>query len=231
MRARPVSSSARHLLAIPRPDAGITQIDLTMPAGPAQATYEDNAPRSPFLTNLKAPETSLRIKHLKKSQSVPALSKTNTGLRPSTNATNFRDTFNTHRTRIHYGSRVALELSNGHLLTVQSPNGHVCISDPAINEREEACNLTMSPPKKVIIAFTFVHLTDTQTTAELHFGDPVWLKISSGKGEENWEHGGVLGVNVRQMPKLKLATCTRRSSNALVVGTPVPITAYVPKVR
>lgn len=229
MRSRPVSSPTRQILALPRPDVVVTQIDAHMPAGPIQATYEDSTILSPSLGIRKVPDENFPTKHLTKSQSVPVLSKTNTGLRSSILTADLKDTFSTHRSRVHYGSRVALELSNGHLLTIQSPNGRVCISDPKFNERDEVSKMTISP-KKQITVFTLVHLTDTQTTAELHFGDPVWLKISSGKGEEGWEHGGVLGVNVRQMPKLKLAA-SRHSTSAMVVGTPSPLAAYVPKVR
>lgn len=144
-------------------------------------------------------------------------------------ADKLRNDFNSQPSKLYYGCSVALELFNGHIMMVGSPDGHV---------RVQSLESLQGPQIKGCrdrAIFTLIDLTDVRSANTIRYGDAVWLQLSIGPGETTWEQGGVLGAKVREAPQLKALALSSEDQirNAahtpLVVGQPVPIKAYLPK--
>jgi hypothetical protein len=149
---------------------------------------------------------------------------------PVSDAEKLRNAFNSQATRLSYGCSVALELFNGHLMMVGSPDGQV---------RVQSLEKLQTPQVKGYkdrAIFTLLDLADVRSAGSIRYGDSVWLQLSVGPGEVSWEQGGVLGAKVREAPQLKALgllddDAIRNDVQApAAVGYPVPVTAYLPKV-
>jgi hypothetical protein len=147
-------------------------------------------------------------------------------------AEKLRNDFNSQRTRLSYGCSVALELFNGHVMMVGSPDGQV-----RVQSLEKLQALPQVKGYKDRAVFTLLDLSDPRSASSIRFGDAVWLQLSIGTGETSWEQGGVLGAKVREAPQLKALALSdgpdlfRNDAPApAIVGHPVPIRAYLPKV-
>ncbi|KAG2773283.1 hypothetical protein PC116_g27742 [Phytophthora cactorum] len=161
---------------------------------------------------------------------VPAANSTAT-IVPVSDAEKLRNDFNSQATRLSYGCSVALELFNGHLMMVGSPDGHV---------RVQSLEKLQTPQAKGFkdrAIFTLLDLVDVRSAGSIRYGDSVWLQLSVGPGDVSWEQGGVLGAKVREAPQLKALgllddDSIRNDVQApAAVGYPVPVTAYLPKSR
>ncbi|GMF13304.1 unnamed protein product [Phytophthora lilii] len=148
---------------------------------------------------------------------------------PVSDAEKLRNDFNSQATRLSYGCSVALELFNGHLMMVGSPDGQVRV------QSLEKIHMQAKGYKDRAI-FTLLDLADVRSAGSIRYGDSVWLQLSVGPGEVSWEQGGVLGAKVREAPQLKALgllddDSIRNDVQAPTsVGYPVPIMAYLPKV-
>lgn len=147
-------------------------------------------------------------------------------------AEKLRNDFNSQRTRLSYGCSVALELFNGHVMMVGSPDGQV-----RVQSLEKLQALPQVKGYKDHAVFTLIDLSDPRSASSIRFGDAVWLQLSIGTGEASWEQGGVLGAKVREAPQLKALALSEDPSlfrndapAPAIVGHPVPIRAYLPKV-
>ncbi|KAF4141968.1 hypothetical protein GN958_ATG08857 [Phytophthora infestans] len=160
---------------------------------------------------------------------VPATSTTN--ITPVSDAEKLRNDFNSQATRLSYGCSVALELFNGHLMMVGSPDGHVRV------QSLEKLQTPQAKGYKDRAIFTLLDLVDVRSAGSIRYGDSVWLQLSVGPGDVSWEQGGVLGAKVREAPQLKALgllddDSIRNDVQApAAVGYPVPVTAYLPKSR
>lgn len=147
-------------------------------------------------------------------------------------AEKLRNDFNSQRTRLSYGCSVALELFNGHVMMVGSPDGQV-----RVQSLEKLQALPQVKGYKDRAVFTLLDLSDPRSASSIRFGDAVWLQLSIGTGETSWEQGGVLGAKVREAPQLKALALSDGpdlfhddAPAPAIVGHPVPIRAYLPKV-
>ncbi|RLN20357.1 hypothetical protein BBJ28_00013691 [Nothophytophthora sp. Chile5] len=153
---------------------------------------------------------------------------------PLSDAEKLRNDFNSQATRLSYGCSVALELFNGHLMMVGSPDGLVRVQ---ALEKLEKLQLPQTKGYKDRAIFTLLDLTDVRSAGSLRYGDSVWLQLSVGPGDVSWEQGGVLGAKVREAPQLKALGLLDDDAirndvpSPAVVGCPIPVTAYLPKVR
>ncbi|ETM03767.1 hypothetical protein L917_00054, partial [Phytophthora nicotianae] len=160
---------------------------------------------------------------------VPAGSTAN--IAPVSDAEKLRNDFNSQATRLSYGCSVALELFNGHLMMVGSPDGHVRV------QSLEKLQTPQAKGYKDRAIFTLLDLVDVRSAGSIRYGDSVWLQLSVGPGDVSWEQGGVLGAKVREAPQLKALgllddDSIRNDVQApAAVGYPVPVTAYLPKSR
>ncbi|RLN92463.1 hypothetical protein BBJ28_00002902 [Nothophytophthora sp. Chile5] len=149
---------------------------------------------------------------------------------PLSDAEKLRNDFNSQATRLSYGCSVALELFNGHLMMVGSPDGLVRV------QALEKLQLPQTKGYRDRAIFTLLDLADVRSAGSLRYGDSVWLQLSVGPGDVSWEQGGVLGAKVREAPQLKALGLLDDDAirndvpSPAVVGCPVPITAYLPKV-
>ncbi|KAG6612260.1 uncharacterized protein IUM83_10771 [Phytophthora cinnamomi] len=149
---------------------------------------------------------------------------------PVSDAQKLRNDFNSQATRLSYGCSVALELFNGHLMMVGSPDGQVRV------QSLEKLQMQAKGYKDRAI-FTLLDLADVRSASSIRYGDSVWLQLSVGPGDVSWEQGGVLGAKVREAPQLKALgllddDAIRNDVQAPTsVGYPVPVTAYLPKSR
>lgn len=148
-------------------------------------------------------------------------------------AEKLRNDFNSQRTRLSYGCSVALELFNGHIMMVGSPDGQV-----RVQSLEKLQDMPQVKGYKDRAVFTLIDLGDPRSASSIRYGDAVWLQLSIGTGETTWEQGGVLGAKVREAPQLKALALSEDANffrgeapPPLVVGHPVPVRAYLPKVR
>lgn len=150
---------------------------------------------------------------------------------PLSDAEKLRNDFNSQATRLSYGCSVALELFNGHLMMVGSPDGQARV------QSLETLQTPRSKGYKDRVIFTLLDLADVRSAGSIRYGDAVWLQLSVGPGDVSWEQGGVLGAKVREAPQLKALglmddDAIRNNVQApLVVGYPIPVTAYLPKSR
>ena len=101
--------------------------------------------------------------------------------------------------RLHYGSTIALEsvwAKDKFLRVVRGTTGAGAVGVgemPRVrNERETG----------VYALFRVIDLTDLNRADAVRQGDEVWLQLTPGTGE-NWEHGSVLGAEVRCAPTIK----------------------------
>ncbi|ETO86397.1 hypothetical protein F444_00059, partial [Phytophthora nicotianae P1976] len=160
---------------------------------------------------------------------VPAGSTAN--IAPVSDAEKLRNDFNSQATRLSYGCSVALELFNGHLMMVGSPDGHVRV------QSLEKLQTPQAKGYKDRAIFTLLDLVDVRSAGSIRYGDSVWLQLSVGPGDVSWEQGGVLGAKVREAPQLKALgllddDSIRNDVQApAAVGYPVPVSAYLPKSR
>lgn len=166
-----------------------------------------------------------------------ALSPASTGQPPPpltllSDAEKLRNDFNSQpSSKLYFGCSVAFELFNGHLLMVGSPDGHVRVQ---ALEQLQAPQLRGCRDRAI---FTLLDLADVRSANTISYGDAVWLQLSVGPGDVSWEQGGVLGAQVREAPQLKALALSgddavRNTAQApAVVGHPVPVKAYLPKVR
>jgi hypothetical protein len=144
-------------------------------------------------------------------------------------AERLRNDFNSQRGKLYFGCSVTFELFNGHLLTVRSPDGAVGV------QPLDALQLKSTGGRDRAV-FTLVDLADVRSASAIRFGDAVWLQLSAGTGETSWELGGVLGAKVREAPQLQAlaladdAAIRNEAQAPLVVGHPMPVRAYLPKV-
>ncbi|EGZ12685.1 hypothetical protein PHYSODRAFT_438959, partial [Phytophthora sojae] len=149
---------------------------------------------------------------------------------PVSDAQKLRNDFNSQATRLSFGCSVALELFNGHLMMVGSPDGQVRV------QSLEKLQIQAKGYKDRAI-FTLLDLADVRSASSVRYGDSVWLQLSVGPGDVSWEQGGVLGAKVREAPQLKALgllddDAIRNDVQAPAsVGYPVPVTAYLPKSR
>eukprot|EP00644_Phytophthora_capsici_P017341 jgi/Phyca11/46491/gw1.57.138.1 len=149
---------------------------------------------------------------------------------PVSDSEKLRNAFNSQATRLSYGCSVALELFNGYLVMVSSPDGQT---------RVQSLEKLQSQVKgyKDRAFFTLLDLADVRSAGSIRYGDSVWLQLSVGPGDVSWEQGGVLGAKVREAPQLKALgllddDAIRNDVQApAIVGYPVPVTAYLPKSR
>lgn len=145
-------------------------------------------------------------------------------------AEKLRNDFNSQQSKLYYGCSVAFELFNGHLMMVGSPDGQVRV------QSLEKLQIPQIKGCRDRAIFTLIDLTDVRSANTICYGDAVWLQLSIGTGEISWEQGGVLGAKVREAPQLKalaLANDDSIRNNVqvpAVVGHPVPVKAYLPKV-
>ncbi|KAG7400345.1 hypothetical protein PHYBOEH_006102 [Phytophthora boehmeriae] len=150
---------------------------------------------------------------------------------PVSDADKLRNDFNSQATRLSYGCSVALELFNGHLMMVGSPDGQVRV------QSLEKLQTPQIKGYKDRAIFTMLDLVDVRSAGSIRYGDSVWLQLSVGPGDVTWEQGGVLGAKVREAPQLKALglmddDAIRNNVQApAIVGYPVPVTAYLPKSR
>ncbi|OWZ08948.1 hypothetical protein PHMEG_00018433, partial [Phytophthora megakarya] len=150
---------------------------------------------------------------------------------PVSDAEKLRNDFNSQATRLSYGCSVALELFNGHLMMVGSPEGQVRV------QSLEKLQTPATKGYKDRAIFTLLDLADVRSAGSIRYGDSVWLQLSVGPGDVSWEQGGVLGAKVREAPQLKALgllddDAIRNDVQApAAVGYPVPVTAYLPKSR
>lgn len=146
-------------------------------------------------------------------------------------AEKLRNDFNSQPSKLYYGCSVALELFNGHIMMVGSPDGLVRVQSL---ESLQAPQIKGCRDRAI---FTLIDLTDVRSANTIRYGDAVWLQLSIGPGETSWEQGGVLGAKVREAPQLKALALSsedqiRNTAQApLVVGQPVPVKAYLPKAK
>lgn len=147
-------------------------------------------------------------------------------------AEKLRNDFNSQQSsKLYFGCSVALELFNGHLMMVGSPDGQVRVQSL---EKLQVPQIRGCRDRAI---FTLIDLTDVRSANTICYGDAVWLQLSIGTGEVSWEQGGVLGAQVREAPQLKALALSsddsiRNTAQApAVVGHPVPVKAYLPKVR
>lgn len=146
-------------------------------------------------------------------------------------AEKLRNDFNSQRSKLYYGCSVAFELFNGHLMMVGSPDGQVRV------QSLEKLQIPQIKGCKDRAIFTLIDLTDVRSANTICYGDAVWLQLSIGTGEVSWEQGGVLGAKVREAPQLKALAISNNGSirdniqAPTVVGHPVPVNAYLPKVN
>ncbi|KAE8883056.1 hypothetical protein PF005_g14805 [Phytophthora fragariae] len=149
---------------------------------------------------------------------------------PVSDAQKLRNDFNSQATRLSYGCSVALELFNGHLMMVSSPDGQA-----RVQSLEKLQMQTKGYKDRAV--FTLLDLADVRSASSIRYGDSVWLQLSVGPGDVSWEQGGVLGAKVREAPQLKALgllddDAIRNDVQAPTsVGYPVPVTAYLPKSR
>ncbi|KUF89608.1 hypothetical protein AM588_10006890 [Phytophthora nicotianae] len=120
---------------------------------------------------------------------VPAGSTAN--IAPVSDAEKLRNDFNSQATRLSYGCSVALELFNGHLMMVGSPDGHVRV------QSLEKLQTPQAKGYKDRAIFTLLDLVDVRSAGSIRYGDSVWLQLSVGPGDVSWEQGGVLGAKSR----------------------------------
>ncbi|KAL3662211.1 hypothetical protein V7S43_012542 [Phytophthora oleae] len=149
---------------------------------------------------------------------------------PVSDSEKLRNAFNSQATRLSYGCSVALELFNGHLMMVSSPDGQA-----RVQSLEKLQSQVKGYKDRAI--FTLLDLADVRSAGSIRYGDSVWLQLSVGPGDVSWEQGGVLGAKVREAPQLKALgllddDAIRNDVQApAIVGYPVPVTAYLPKSR
>ncbi|KAL4171807.1 hypothetical protein KRP22_006985 [Phytophthora ramorum] len=146
-------------------------------------------------------------------------------------AEKLRNAFNSQASRLSYGCSVALELFNGHLMMVGSPDGQVRV------QSLEKLQMPQVKGYKDRAIITLLDLADVRSAGSIRYGDSVWLQLSVGPGDVSWEQGGVLGAKVREAPQLKALGLLNDDSirndvqAPASVGYPIPVTAYLPKSR
>jgi hypothetical protein len=118
--------------------------------------------------------------------------------------------------RLHYGSVVSLEQEGtGAFLVVDGDSGDVQVRAAESRWQERgtapfrpfvygrgAGRRQISQP---VFTFRVVDLRSPHRGDEVRFGDPVWLVVSNGRGESDWQSGSVLGGYMQRPVELNKA--------------------------
>lgn len=110
-----------------------------------------------------------------------------------------RPTFHASGTvQVFYGSIVAFESLDGWFLTVHPKSGIVTVREPEAHWAERGLmpfrqrTLATGIVEEPVYLFRLVHLRTPGANGPIRHGDPVWLQVVQGRGDDGWRTGSVL---------------------------------------
>ena len=117
---------------------------------------------------------------------------------------------------VFYGSTIALQMSDGRFLSVEEETGQVTcrhwpnVEDIGIRQESTHPNDPRSVPARCLLTLT--NLKDVHSSDPIHYGDPVYLVLTSGSGIPDWKHGALVGAQIEHAPDLGTVGLSRTGS-------------------
>ena len=98
-----------------------------------------------------------------------------------------------------YGSIIALESLDGWFLCVHPATGEMHVREPQIVDRSmmpfkrRKDPITGAVVEAPLFLFKIVNLVTPTATGLVSYGDPIWLQLVEGRGDDGWRSGSVIG--------------------------------------
>lgn len=115
----------------------------------------------------------------------------------------------TNNAVVFFGSTIALESLDGWFLTVHPKTGIVSVREPEPRWYQRGImpfRRTTLPTGEVREAphylFRIINLKNPLANGPVHHGDPIWLQVCEGRGDDGWQSGSVLAPYVQQAIEL-----------------------------
>jgi hypothetical protein len=101
---------------------------------------------------------------------------------------------------VFYGSTIALQMTDGRFLSVEEGSGKITcrhwpdVEDIGIRQQSNHPNDPRCVPARCLLTLT--NLKDVNNSDPIHYGDPVYLVVTSGSGIPDWKHGSLIGAQI-----------------------------------